>query len=72
MDELEIGDKVYYHINNQNMIFCVSEIKEVEEKDLSVLDNTQDTKLTLITCITGKHDKRYILECDLLQNNIDK
>lgn len=69
---MEIGDRVYYHINNQNMIFCVSEIREVNEKDLSVLDKTQDTRLTLITCITGKNDKRYIVECDLVQNNLDE
>lgn len=48
------------------MIFCVSKCREVDEKDLSVLDNTEDTKLTLVTCITGKRDKRLIVNCDLI------
>ncbi|MBO5348541.1 MAG: sortase [Clostridia bacterium] len=61
IDELEIGDKIYYRINNQDFKFQVKEMKEVNEKDLSILDNTDTTELTLITCIQGKHSSRLIV-----------
>lgn len=48
------------------MTFYVSKFKEVDETDLSVLERTDNTKLTLITCIKGKYSKRYIVECDLI------
>ena len=57
-------------MNNQDLIFCVSEFREVDEKDLSVLEETQNTRLTLVTCIAGKYNKRYIVECDLIQASI--
>lgn len=35
-------------------IYKVSEIKEIEETDFSVLEPTSNDRLTLITCIKGQ------------------
>lgn len=66
IDELNIGDKVFYTYNSLNLKFKVSEIKEVYETDMSCLENNLDTKLTLITCIAGKREKRLVVICDLV------
>lgn len=68
LNKLEIGDVVYYKYYTYEQKFVVSEIKEVNETDLSVLDKTDDTRLTLITCITGKHEKRLVVVCDTEEN----
>lgn len=66
LNKLEAGDVVFYkYYNNFNKKFVVSEIKEVDENDISVLDDSKENKLTLITCIKGKHNKRLIVVCQL-------
>lgn len=66
LDELDIGDKVYYTYNNTTYSFKVKEIKEVNEKDLSVLEESEASQLTLVTCIQGKYRYRLIVICDLI------
>lgn len=63
IDELEIGDKIYYRINNQDYIFKVEDKKIVSENDLSVLDKSEENKLTLITCIEGQRRNRLVIIC---------
>lgn len=63
INELELGDRVYYRINNQDYIFKVKDIKVVNENDLSVLNETPETELTLITCITGEQSNRLVIIC---------
>ena len=45
-------------------IYKVAEIKEVEETDLSMLEQTSSDKLTLITCIKGKKKLRLCVICE--------
>ena len=45
-------------------IYKVSEIKEIEETDFSVLEPTTNDKLTLITCIKGQKKLRLCVICD--------
>lgn len=69
LNKLEIGDIVFYkYYNNYDRKFIVSEIKEVDENDVSVLDDSNEEKLTLITCIKGKHNKRLIVVCQTEEN----
>lgn len=63
IDELDSGDRVYYRINNQDYIFKVQYEKVVSENDLSVLDKSEKTILTLVTCIEGEHNNRLIVFC---------
>ena len=61
IDELELDDYIFYTYDKNTITFKVKEIKEVDQTNLSCLENTTDTKLTLITCIKGKHEKRLVV-----------
>jgi len=71
LNKLETGDEVYYKCYGYHKKFVVSEILEVDETNLDVLNDTDDTTLTLITCITGKHEKRLVVKCSLSQSVTD-
>ena len=64
LNELEIGDEIKYHHMFGQYIYKVSEIKEIEETDLSVLESTANDKLTLITCIKDKSNLRLCIVCE--------
>ena len=64
LNELEIGDEIKYHHMFGQYIYKVSEIKEIEETDLSVLESTSSDRLTLITCIKNKSKLRLCVVCD--------
>lgn len=64
LNELEIGDEVIYHHAFGQYIYKVSEIKEVEETDFSMLEPSSTDKLTLITCVKGQKKLRLCVICD--------
>jgi len=68
LHELEIGDEIIYSTRFSTMYFEVVRTKEVDERDMSVLDNTPDTRLTLITCITERRNKRLVVTATLIAN----
>ena len=45
-------------------IYKVSEIKEIEETDFSVLEPSTTDKLTLITCVKGQKKLRLCVVCN--------
>lgn len=55
LSTLEIGDEIKYQTKLGTRVYIVSEINNISEEDLSVLDDTEDNTITLITCI--KSDK---------------
>lgn len=48
--------------------FLVKEKGEIVETDWSKLKSTEDTKLTLITCVENKPDKRFYIIADLKES----
>ena len=64
LNELQIGDEIIYHHAFGEYIYKVSEIKEIEETDFSVLEPSTTDKLTLITCVKGKKKLRLCVICD--------
>lgn len=64
LNELKVGDQVIYHHAFGEYIYNVSEIKEIEETDFSVLEPSTSDKLTLITCIKGQKKLRLCIICD--------
>lgn len=64
LNELEVGDQVIYHHAFGEYIYKVSEIKEIEETDFSVLEPSTTDKLTLITCVKGQKKLRLCVICD--------
>ena len=64
LNELKEGDEVIYHHAFGEYIYKVSEIKEIEETDFSVLEPSTTDKLTLITCVKGQKKLRLCVICD--------
>ena len=50
LDELAIGDKIIVTTMASEFTYEVYEIKVVEPEEISVLDNTKDSEITLVTC----------------------
>lgn len=70
LDKARVGDKIVINQKDGSYRYTVTEKKVVEKNDRSVLLNTNDYRLTLITCtplwtsdqrlvVIGKLDKVY-------------
>lgn len=60
--QLAEGDIVRYKTALGEREYRVSEVKEIAEDDWSFLSRTDDNRLTLITCITGKPNMRLMVQ----------
>lgn len=58
LNELELNDEIVYETNFFTRKYKVTDIKVIKETDLSVLENSNNNKLTLITCIKNKSTQR--------------
>ena len=64
---LKVGDKIIYTVNGNSITFTVDINKIISEYDLSVLENTKETRLTLITCEENKKEyRRCIIAKEIL------
>ena len=54
LKNIKKGDTITYITKNETKQYEVIEIKEIEETDLSVLEQTEENRITLITCIENK------------------
>lgn len=64
LNELQKGDKVEYITKYETQEYYISEIKEIEETDLSVLEPTEQDQITMITCIKNQREKRLCVIAD--------
>ena len=48
--------------------YKVSDIKQIEDTDISVLENTQDNMITLITCVKNVPSKRLCVQAKEISN----
>lgn len=62
LNELEIGDEIKYQTKYGERIYIVDNKKEILDTDWSLLQNTQENKLTLITCIRNKVNQRLCVQ----------
>lgn len=62
INELEIGDEIRYKTKFYDRIYVVDNIKVILETDWSLLESTEENKLTLITCITNKRKQRLCVQ----------
>ena len=60
--QLEKGDKLSYKTALGEREYRVTEVKEISEDDWTALGRTEDNRLTLITCITGKPNMRLMVQ----------
>ena len=52
------GDIITYTTKYETKHYEVKEVKQIEETDLSVLEQTEDNRITLITCVENQKELR--------------
>lgn len=62
INELEIGDIITYQTKFYTRKYKVDNIQTILETDWSLLENTDQNKLTLITCIANKRVQRLCVQ----------
>lgn len=50
LDKIEVGDKIIISSDKEEYVFTVVQTKVVEKHDRSILEQTNDYRITLITC----------------------
>lgn len=59
---LKEGDEILYTTRLGERKYEVSTVKEIADNDWSLLGRTEDNRITMITCITGKPSKRLCVQ----------
>ena len=59
---LKTGDEITYKTSLGDRVYIVSKVSEISENDWSPLTRTDDNRLALITCITGRADMRLCVQ----------
>ena len=62
INELELGDEIVYRTKFEERRYKVINKKEILETDWSLLGNTKENKLTLITCIRNRVNRRLCVQ----------
>lgn len=64
LDKIKQDDEITYQTKYQTKRYKVSEIKTIKDKDVYVIENTQENKITLITCVKNKGNLRLCIVGD--------
>lgn len=62
INTLVIGDEIKYQTKLGTRVYVVSQINQISEEDLSVLDDTKDNTITLITCVKSDKSMRLCVK----------
>lgn len=62
LNKLNLGDEIIYQTKLGTRIYVVSKIEQISEDNLSILKNTKDNTLTLVTCITNNPTYRLCVK----------
>lgn len=69
INELEKGDIIKYRTKFYDRAYVVDNIQVIYETDWSLLQSTEENKLTLITCIAGKKQQRLCVQASEITCN---
>lgn len=64
---LEIGDIIEYQTEQGKRTYEVCGKEKIKETDLSILENTKENKLTLITCVENMPEYRLYIQAKELK-----
>lgn len=74
LNKLKVGNEIYYQTRFGVKRYLVKTIKVIDEDDWSYLGETEDNRITLITCVNGKPNKRLCVQAieseENMENNI--
>lgn len=62
INELELGDEIIYKTEFGERTYTVNNIQEILDTDWSLLQETQENTLTLITCIANRVNQRLCVQ----------
>ena len=62
LKNVKVGDIVTYRTNLGTRTYKITTKTEIEETDFSYLENTQDNRITMITCIEDKPTERLVVQ----------
>ena len=68
LNRLEVNDSIKLYFDNKFYEYNVTEIKEVDDTDLTILNSSNESILTLLTCKIKDNTKRIVVIAKL---NID-
>lgn len=60
--ELKEGDIIIYFYNSQTKQYVVQKNEIIKDTDLSCLENTEENKITLITCVENEPNYRRCIQ----------
>lgn len=72
LKDIELNAEVSYITKYSEQKYYVSEIKEIEETDLSVLNSTENNQLTMITCVANKREKRLCVIATEINSSLEE
>ena len=70
LNKVKKGAEIYYQTNYGTRRYIVKVIKIIDETDWSMLENTNDNRLTLITCVKGQSTKRLCVQAYESEENM--
>ena len=62
LKDIKIGSKIYYSTKLDNKVYEVEKITEILDTDWSKLTETEENRITLLTCVTGKPNSRLCVQ----------
>lgn len=62
LKELKNNDIIYYFYNNEIKKYKVIESLIIYETDWAMLENTEDNRITLITCVENREEYRLCVQ----------
>ena len=65
--ELEKGDTIYYFVDGKKYQYKVNDILIIYETDWSMLDETKDNRITLLTCAENRAEYRLCVQAILVE-----
>lgn len=70
LNRVKVGSEIYYKTNYGTRRYIVKDIKVIDEKDWSLLESTEDNRITLITCVKGQKSKRLCVQAVESEKNM--
>ena len=62
LKNIKIGSEIYYQTNYGTKRYVVTTKEIINEEDWTYLQETEDNRITLITCVAGQKEKRLCVQ----------
>ncbi len=62
LKKIKVGSEIFYQTNYGTKRYVVTVKEIISEEDWSYLKETEDNRITLITCVAGQKDKRLCVQ----------